>query len=361
MPSEADGYHEMSVMRPNGTVFFARLTANIHSLVPFSYEHQLINDSFQVSAGDRNDSGRYLPGHPRILLCNIPLLTTFLEAELVSDELEKMAPYLWMMSLHSSVNISPLHRQLIKGRKITITEDPILHLVWLPNRIHIKPLPAYLLSFTFWDKFLLCSRSPLPAVNRDRIVKAALGYIRTYYYLIRHESDFFLAQKHHLIPESVSWVRFCAFASRFDAIADSDVSERYGFGELRLTRLNVYCKFVLGQARLHRLPTTTYGAYFSRFYTPFLFVFAVLSVVLNALQVGLAVEPLTSRKWPRLWTMARVIVVSSLTLTLALTLILCVLFIYRFVSEWRHAIWDELDKRRARKAESKNTKFGEAA
>jgi hypothetical protein len=286
-----------------------------------------------------------LPGHQRISLDNIRLLTSFLEGELYSEDLEKMASYLWMMSLHSSADVSPLRRRIVKGREIIVTEDPILHLVWLPNRIHIKPLPAYLLFFTFWDRYLISPASPIPEVNRDRIAKAALGYLRSYYYLIRHESDFLLAQKNHLIPGSTTLVQFCAFTSRFDAITDADVSKRYGFGELRLTRLNVYCKFVLGKVRLHRLPTTTYGAYFSRFYAPVLFVFAVLTAILNALQVGLAVEQLTPSKWPGLWNMGRVLMVSTLTVSLAMALFLCLLFMFGFISEWRHAILDEMSKR----------------
>jgi hypothetical protein len=261
-----------------------------------------------------------------------------------------MAPYLWMMSLHSSANISPLHRQVVKGRQIIVTEDPILHLVWMPNRIHIKPLPEYLLSFMFWDQYLLSPSSPIPAASRDQILRAALGYLRSYFYLIRHECDFFLAQKNHIIPESISWAQFCAFISRFDTIADDDVSKRYAFGELRLNRLNVYCKFILGKARLHRIPTTTYGAYLSRFYAPVFFVLAVLSALLNALQVGLAVESLTPNKWPRLWSMSRALMGLTLAVSLALGLFVCVLVSFRFVSEWHNAISDEMSRRRKRKA-----------
>jgi hypothetical protein len=314
-----------------------------------------------LTSSDRGGNEQHLPGHPRISLNDIALLASFLEGELCSEDLEKMAPHFWMLSLHSSANISPLHRQVVKGREIIVSEDPILHLVWMPNRIHIKPLPVYLLSFVFWDYYLLSPTSPLPAMNRARILRAALGYLRTYYYLIRHESDLFLAQEKHLIPASTSWVQFCAFTSRFNTVTDADVSKRYAFGELRLTRLNMYCKFILRKTRLHRVPTTTYGAYFSRFHSPFLFVFGVLSVVLNSLQVGLAVEPLHLSKWPRLWTMGRVFAVSTLVVSFVLALFLLVLLALRFVSEWHHAICDEISRRRERKDNKKMSKSGEAA
>ncbi|KAH8730326.1 hypothetical protein GQ44DRAFT_701175 [Phaeosphaeriaceae sp. PMI808] len=73
----------------------------------------------------------------------------FLEKELCSKDLEIMAPRLWIMTTLSSANIKPLHRQLVKGREIIVTEEPRLHLVWIHNRIFIKPLPHYLLSQAF--------------------------------------------------------------------------------------------------------------------------------------------------------------------------------------------------------------------
>ncbi|KAK6373531.1 hypothetical protein LTS17_008023 [Exophiala oligosperma] len=333
--------------------------SSYQTLAPFSREDQLNEDLHEIPPS-HVDREQHLPGHPRISLRNVPLSTSFLERKLCSEELDRMAPHLWMMSLNSSTNISPLHRQLVKGRDIVITEDPMLHLVWLPDRIYVKPLPAYLLSFVFWDHYLLGRSLPLTQRSRDRIREAALGYLRTWSYLVRHESDLFLAQKFHLIPSSISWAQFCAFTSLFDAIADADVSKRYAFGELRLTRLNLYCKLFLGKMRLHRFPATTYGTYFSRFKTPFLFVFAVLSVVLNAVQVGLAVEPLTARQWPGIWTMGRVLMVLTLCCSLTLTVFLGVLFMLRFGLEWRHAILDEIYRRRTRVGMKKNSIAGDA-
>jgi hypothetical protein len=266
-----------------------------------------------------------------------------------------MAPYLWMMSLHSSSNISPLHRQIVKGREIVLTEEPSLHLVWLPNRIHLKPMPPYLCSFSFWKRYLLSSTSPIPAGQRCRIVKAALGYVRSYHYLIQHQSDLRLAQDHNLIPASVTWTQFSAFMSEFPMILDSEVSDRYTFGELRLSRLNFYCKFILGKVRMHRIPTT-YGTYFSRFYAPVLFLFAGLSVILNSLQVELGVEALATKKWPRFWTLCRALTMSALAISFLLLLFLFSLLVVRFVMEWKHAIKDERIKRRGLGATREETK-----
>lgn len=349
--SSIDGHREAFVIRSSRLQCIARLTFSRPA--PFYCEHQLNHELDRKVTSSSNNRDQHLPGHPRISLSDIPRLTSFLEAEFHSEDLEKMAPHLWVMSLHSNANISPLHRQIVKGREITITEDPNLHLVWLPNRIHIKPLPAYLLSFNFWDHYLLRHTSPLPSVSRHRILESALGYLRTYFYLIRYESDFVIAQKNHLLPGSISWIQFCAFTSRFDTISDAEVSKRYTFGELRLTRLNLYCKLILGKERLYRVPTTTYGSYFSRFYPPFLFIFAVLSVVLSAMQVALAVESLAPNKWPRLWAAGRVVAVSTLVFSLVLAVLLSVLLMFRFVSEWRHAIFDEMGRRRMEKGQEK--------
>ncbi|CAG8979288.1 hypothetical protein HYALB_00012671 [Hymenoscyphus albidus] len=104
------------------------------------------------------------------------------------------------MSTYSSSNINPLHRQRVKGREIIITEEPL----WFHDRIYIKPLPKYLLSYRFWEMFLV-NQSTCLGGRRDAIRKAALGYLRTYRYLIQHESDFHIAKQDHLclVPHGV--------------------------------------------------------------------------------------------------------------------------------------------------------------
>lgn len=286
----------------------------------------------------------HLPGHPRVNLTDVGALTKFLEDELYSPDLEMMAPYLWMMSLRSGANISPLHRQLVKGRQILISEDPKLHLVWLSSRIFIKPLPRYLLSHAFWDVYLCRQNSPLCPQGRNRIHKAALGYLRTYYYLIKYESDFVLAQDSHLIPKDVSWPDFCAFTSGLGSVPDSAVSARYAFGELRLGRLNFYIKFVLRKYRF-QFVHTSYGSYFARFYAPLLFIFAVISIALSALQVWLRAEPLATIKWSRVWDTACGFAIAIVILSVVLASLLLALGVYRFVNEWQHAIRKEVSRK----------------
>ena len=77
---------------------------------------------------------------------------------------------------------------------------------------------------------------------------SALGFLRTYYYLIQHELDFEIARnKTRLLPPDITSTDFCAFSKDFVDISDDIVSERYHYKELRLTRLNLYTKLIIGK------------------------------------------------------------------------------------------------------------------
>ncbi|MCJ1312229.1 hypothetical protein MMC25_005903 [Agyrium rufum] len=284
-----------------------------------------------------------VPGYPRLNITDHAALVNFLEKQLISPDLERMAPRLWWMSKQDSANISPLHRQRVKKRAIVVAEDPKLHLVWIQDRIFIKPLPEYLLSHAFWEGYLSCGHNSGAADPRlSHIRRTALGFLRTYFYLIQHESDFRIAQgeNNRLIPTRISWEQFCAFSSDFDKIRDSDVTERYSYGEIRLTRLNFYGKFLLRKWHYQRVEPQ-YGDYFARFYGPILFFLGVLSVFLSALQVELGVEqvnPLSS--WLTFRHLSRVLSIASLLGLTLLMLVLGGLLIYKVAKEWQYALRD---------------------
>ncbi|KAJ6149087.1 hypothetical protein N7471_000286 [Penicillium samsonianum] len=73
-----------------------------------------------------------------------------------------------------------------------------------------------------------------------KLRKAALGYLRTYFYLIQYESDLRIAQDPalFLVPKEMTWPWFCQFTAHFHDITDNEVSGRYHYGEIRLSRLN---------------------------------------------------------------------------------------------------------------------------
>ncbi|KAL6406434.1 hypothetical protein AUP68_09228 [Ilyonectria robusta] len=124
----------------------------------------------------------------------------------------------------------------------------------------------------------------------ERTRRAALGYLRTYYHLIKHESDLRIAQDPSLclVPPDISWEQFCDFTSGLAVMADHDVSLRYVYGEIRLMQLNLYAPLVLGWSYFQRVEYY-YGTYFMCFFGPILFVIGVASVVLSGLQVVVSV------------------------------------------------------------------------
>jgi hypothetical protein len=62
----------------------------------------------------------------------------------------------------------------MKRREIVVTEDPRLHLVWIYDRVFIKPLPKYLLSHDFWQIYLLSRGGYLPKITTFSLVNVVL-------------------------------------------------------------------------------------------------------------------------------------------------------------------------------------------
>ena len=243
-----------------------------------------------------------LPSQPLLHLSDVEKLHNFLTRDLCTPVLDQLAPHLYMIATPSSSHISPLHFQKVKNRRIIITEDPKLHLVWYHDRIFVKPLPAYLLSYNFWESYLCGKTSPLQSERRN-IAQAARGLLRSYYFLIQYQSDFRIAQSDELqlVPQSATWQSFCDFISSFGELDDQTVAPRYHYGDLRLSRLNYLVKIFLISYSYQEV-NWSYSEYFARFYGPLLFIFGVLSVVLSAMQVCLAVEQLHPRQWASLYS-----------------------------------------------------------
>jgi hypothetical protein len=211
--------------------------------------------------------------------------------------LEELYPFLDFVGVKSSLHIDPVHKHIQKGRKIVVTEDPSLHLIWHHGVVYVKPLPHYLLSYAFWKDYL----SPGSAHRGE-----ALGFVRSYERLIRHPSDFAFAQEARLIPasspsssggEELTYTALITFLHHFSDIPDAEVSPRWHFGQLRLSRLNWAVRLVQPRAARekgfqHRLfygeQYWQTGQFLHEFAGPGLFAFAALSLILSAMQVVLA-------------------------------------------------------------------------
>ena len=301
--------------------------------------HQLTHelDSFDTSITPQIPPLR-LPSQPQIYMSQTERIQGFLKGEFLLKDLEQISSHLWMMSKQDSKSISSLHPQKVKGREVIVTEDPRLHLLWYHDRIFIKPLPKYLLSYHFWEAYL--SVHCQSTAEQKTLRRAVLGYLRTYVYLIKHESDFRIADDDNLqlVPQGITFLEFCDFIALLENVLDTEVSGRYSYGEIRLTRLNLYSKIFLGNFSFHRVQAQ-YSDYFATFYGPLLFVFGSFSVVLSAMQLGMAVESLdTTAQWRAYWQVCRWFSVICLHMVLILALWLVALFFYKFVKEWIYAI-----------------------
>jgi hypothetical protein len=315
-------------------------------MAPFSETNQLVRD-LEPLAG--TPQLIHLPGQPSVLLDNSISTGKFLERELWPHDLETMAPRLWIMTTFSSANINPLHRQHVKGREIIVTEEPRLHLVWIHNRIFIKPLPRYLLSQKFWSLYLDKGSSRLGS-QRDGLHRAATGFLRTYRYLIRHESDFRIAQQDHLrlVPKDVDWPQFCRFVAELQYIDDAAVTGRYCYGELRLTRLNLYAPLLLRKFHYEQVHGQ-YGDIFGRLYGPILFVFALISTVLNSMQVALSAEQLVDVHWEAIWYVSRWFSAISLVGAAVISVWLVSLWLWIFLDEWIFTVKRVREKKQVRR------------
>ncbi|KAI4194039.1 MAG: hypothetical protein LQ346_003771 [Caloplaca aetnensis] len=338
---------------------------------PFSKDTQL-NHQLKVitsgASGDRTlirtDDPQYqcLPGQPRALLQSSNIYQ-HLEREFLTPDLDTLAPHLWLVATQSSSHISPLHEQVLKGCNITITENPELHLTWTDNRIFVKPLPRYMLSHAFWTTHLL---SPTPISTQSvhgepssALVKAALGFMRTYYHLIQHESDLHIAKQCRLLPSSSSssspteptLEQFHAFIAGFGDIQDDRVSPRYSSsGTLRLSRLNLWSKIFLHRFQFYRT-NRQYGEYFARFYAPILFFFGILTVVLGAMQVGLQADGSGNggrHRWTALRETSLWFSVATLMCICAIGLVLLFLLVYMLLRELLFATKGVIRRRRRR-------------
>lgn len=145
-----------------------------------------------------------------------------------------------------------LHHQEAHARKVFVNEHPGLHLVWYYERIFIKPIPAYFYSSEFW-KYLKEADA--------EVYRAALGFMRSYYFLIQHEIDFNQACECGLIPKKPgeggvhpTYEEFCRFIDPFRHVTDSEVNRRFHYGELRLTRINRASIFTGRLAYFHIYP-----------------------------------------------------------------------------------------------------------
>lgn len=189
----------------------------------------------------------------------------------------------------------PLHRQRIMDRRIIVTEQADLHLTWDHAGIYLKPLPAYLLDEHVWATYLCQSAA---------LYESACGFLMSYVWLVTNESDFRLATANEipLLPfkDRLTWTVWREFVESLSRTINvqsrESVSPRYLYGELRLDRLNLIYRFspailfspdhALLRGYFYRYQK--YSTFFEQNFSWLIVVFAYVTIVLSAFQVGLA-------------------------------------------------------------------------
>jgi hypothetical protein len=118
---------------------------------------------------------------------------SFIDSDLSVERIESISDHLWLVGRPYLPR--PINIQKVLNREIVATGDPSLHLVWTSGKIFVKPLPAYVLSTQFYDKYLRPGKANGPA----------LGLLHSYLALVPTELDFALAQDAKLFPSSFEW------------------------------------------------------------------------------------------------------------------------------------------------------------
>ena len=226
-----------------------------------------------------------------------------LEADFSTTDLNNIHSHLWIAG--SPGNISSLHHQRVLLRKIIPSEQARLHLVWFDRNIYVKPLP---------DNLLDINRCPDTSFDSSG---SLLGFLSSYCSLIIYPIDLAIAKESHLISEDVTWEQWVAFREAMILkTKDYHINKRYGYGELRLNRLDIIYRLT-GRGLTYFTVHRNYKTYFTQYFSLFVTVFAFAAVILAAMQVLVAIE-----------NIPEAVVVTSYRFALAVLVGVCSCFAY---------------------------------
>ncbi|KAI5925870.1 hypothetical protein F4810DRAFT_656497 [Camillea tinctor] len=269
-----------------------------------------------------------------------------LEKELLVERLDKAKDWLWLSG--RPVPPRALHHQVLLRRSIVVTEQPELHLVWTHYRIFIKPLPLFLLDKNFWKEHLCIppsksetqlaseSSSADDLTRATELAKAARGLLYSYTALIAHPSDFEVARSHGLIPEGLKWPEWKSLAQQVVRNHSyANISPRYRYRELRLSRLNKiyrlrYGYLIRGFSRVES--PSFYAEFFADNFGKMAAVLGYVVIVLTAMQVGLATEHL--RASDAFQNASYGFTVFSITAPIGAAVALLLIFVCIFIANW---------------------------
>lgn len=213
-------------------------------------------------------------------------LREYLEWELDVSRLNDIHKWLWLAGRPMCAR--PLYKQKMIDREILATEQIDLHLLWQESRIFIKPLPEFLMDHEFWTENLC---------DNQKDHKNACGFLLSYTWLVCFQSDLKIAKDHGLLPSWMTWTDWVTFTHAFLDAVDyeslNNVNERYEYGELRLGRVNwIYRLTFRDFMRGYFYSYNRFSVFLNRNFAWLAVAFLYITVVLSAMQVGLATDQL---------------------------------------------------------------------
>ena len=319
--------------------------------VPFEQKHELFLSTATSSSTSSLPAGHNTPNNAGIKSLILPVfrqakdhslqlfdpakekdLREYLGDDLDVDGLNKVHKHLWFAGLPQCAR--PLHYQLMMDRKIMITERADLHLLWHDDRLYLKPLPDYLLSYGIWEA----------AVLKDQVLSEnAKGFLLSYLWLIRQKSDFLIAQGENLVSKDLTWEHWTIFVAAVfsNIVSDSldGISPRYLYGELRLSRVNLIYRLCRNTRSLktlirgHFYGYHTYTSFIGQNFAWVLTLIVYITIVLTAMQVGLATTELqSSHVFNRAsYGFTVLSIMAPLGIVFVLVLVLLILIVYNFI------------------------------
>jgi uncharacterized membrane protein len=269
-------------------------------------------------------------------------ITQFINYDLDLSRLNVIHDQLW--SAGRPMRARPLHRYKMMGHEILCTQQMDLHLLKYSNKLLLKPLSEYLLSYEFWTMHICISQS---------LHESASGFLLSYVWLVTSPLDLEIAKSLFLMPSYITWPQWKGFVrdftSRIDINALDQVNKRYHFGDLRLGRINsiyrtrfIFSHFVRGYLYQYN----RYVVFFQRNFSWILIVFVFFSLVLSAMQVGAGLPPLQDNEVFRRTSYG--FVVFSMVCAAAVLAFVGVVFVVVFFYNMVQAISHDKAKRRER-------------
>ncbi|TKX23875.1 hypothetical protein C1H76_3813 [Elsinoe australis] len=212
-----------------------------------------------------------------------------LKSDLCVQRITNIESWLWVCG--RLLPPRALNTQAVLRREIVPSEDVELHMLWTSGKIFIKPLPFYFRSEDF-RKYMYNSKEPWSFDGR--------GLLYSYTALLAHPYDLKLAIDIGLMCPKMEWEEWQDIVTEFmkqhpypDVF--QSISPRYHYGELRLSRLDKIYRW--GKGNLLRgysnlTGNTRWADFFSDNFGKIAAVLFYVTIVLTAMQVGLATDTL---------------------------------------------------------------------